>query len=85
MWEPLRLKGFEFTYENKDNGVQFKCVKCPIYELAKEIGATDWLYHHTCSADPFIVEGFNPKIGFKRKKTLMQGDECCDHFYFIKD
>ncbi|HOJ76687.1 MAG TPA: L-2-amino-thiazoline-4-carboxylic acid hydrolase [Bacillota bacterium] len=85
LWEPLRAKGFEFTYEIKPDGVQFKCTKCPIYDLAIEINATEWLYHHTCCSDPHIVEGFNPKIGLRRTKTLMQGADCCDHFYFIKE
>jgi predicted ArsR family transcriptional regulator len=83
-WEPLREKGFEFTCEIKNDGIQMKCTKCPAYELAKRINATDWLYHHTCSVDQYIAQGFNPKIGFKRTKTLMQGDEYCDHFYFMK-
>lgn len=38
-----------------------------------------------CAGDPYIVEGFNPKMGFKRTKTLTLGDDCCDHFYYYKD
>lgn len=84
-WEPLKAKGFEYTSEKKEDGIQMWCTKCPVYDLAKELNATDWMYHHTCCADPFIAEGFNPKIGFKRTKTLMQGDEYCDHFYYRKE
>jgi len=83
-WEPLRAKGFEYTSEIQTNGIQMRCTKCPAFELAKEINATEWLYHHTCSVDQFIASGFNPKIGFKRTKTLMQGDDYCDHYYYIK-
>ena len=54
-------------------------------EKAEErLKATDWLYHHTCSADEAMVSGFNPKIGFRRTKTLMQGDDYCDHYYYMK-
>lgn len=84
-WEPLRAKGFEYTCEAAENGVQMRCTKCPAYEMAKELDAADWLYHHTCSIDQSIASGFNPCIGFRRTKTLMQGDDCCDHFYYMKE
>ncbi len=85
LWEPLRSKGFEFTLKKNHEGVQMYCTKCPIYDLAKELDALEWMYHHTCLADPYIAEGFNPNIGLKRSMTLMQGDACCDHFYYYKE
>jgi predicted ArsR family transcriptional regulator len=85
LWEPLRIKGFEFTSQEVSGGIQMKCTKCPVFEMAKEISGTEWLYHHTCCADPYIASGFNPQIGLKRTLTLMQGDAYCDHFYFYKE
>ena len=85
LWEPLRSKGFEFTYEVKENGIQMHCTKCPIYELAKALHAEEWLYYHTCQTDPYIAEGFNSNIKLERKKTLMQGDSYCDHFYYKQE
>lgn len=83
LWEPLRAKGFEFTVECREDGVQMRCVRCPNYDLAREIeGGPEWLYYLTCATDPHVVAGFNPKIGFRRTKTLMAGDDCCDHFYY---
>jgi hypothetical protein len=61
-----------------------RCTKCPAYEMAKDMNATEWLYHHICSIDEYVVSGFNPKIGFTRTKTLMQGDDYCDHYYYMK-
>ncbi len=84
LWEPLKEKGFEFTSEVKGNGIQMKCTRCPIYEMAKEMKATDLMYYHTCSTDECIASAFNPQIGFKRTKTLMQGDDYCDHYYYMK-
>ena len=85
LWEPLREKGdFEYTVEKTESGVQIKCTKCHPYDLAKQHGITEQVYYMGCEMDPFIVEGFNPNIGFKRTKTLMQGDDCCDHFYYYK-
>lgn len=84
LWEPLRQKGFEFSVEEKPDGVQMRCTRCPIFDMAKELGGTDWMYHHTCSVDPYIAEGFNERIKLVRTKTLMQGDPYCDHFYTMK-
>lgn len=85
LWEPLRNRGYEFTIERSEKGVQMECTVCPLANLYKALGGTDWGYHLYCSADEYLVKGFNPKIGFKRLKTLMEGHNCCDHFYFIKD
>lgn len=81
LWEPLSTQGFEFTVENRDDGIQIYCTRCPLYELAKEINGQEWMYYINCGTDPYIVQGFNPMIHFKRTKTLMQGHDCCDHFY----
>jgi predicted ArsR family transcriptional regulator len=85
LWEPLREHGFEYTQEEAEIGFQMNCTKCPHYELAKRHGITEQMFYMVCEGDHFIAEGFNPNIGFKRTKTLMQGDDCCDHFYYYKD
>jgi predicted ArsR family transcriptional regulator len=85
LWEPLREHGFEYTMEVTESGYQMNCIKCPQYDLAKHNGITEQMFYMACASDPFIAEGFNPNIGFKRTKTLVQGDSCCDHFYYYKD
>jgi predicted ArsR family transcriptional regulator len=85
IWEPLRKQGLEFSMEQTINGLQMKCTKCPVADLYRQAGGTDWGYHLYCAADKHIVEAFNPNIGFRRSKTLMEGHDCCDHFYFWKD
>jgi predicted ArsR family transcriptional regulator len=82
LWEPLRALGFEFTFEQQEDGVQLWCTRCPLSDRAHAAEATKWGYHLYCATDPYIVAGFNPKIGFRRTKTLMEGDDCCDHFYY---
>lgn len=81
----VREGGYEFTMEETGDGVQMCFSRCPLHEFAKEHNVTGWAYRLICAQDPFIAEGFNPHIGFKRTKTLMQGDACCDHVYFIRD
>jgi predicted ArsR family transcriptional regulator len=85
VWEPLRNQGLEFTMERTANSIQMKCTKCPVADLYKQAGGTEWGYHLYCAADKHIAEAFNPQIGFRRTKTLMEGHDCCDHFYYLKE
>ncbi len=85
LWEPLKAQGFDYTVEKTDAGFQMNCTRCGFYELAKYCGITDEAFYMVCEADPYIAEGFNPNIGFKRTKTLMQGHDCCNHLYFYKN
>jgi predicted ArsR family transcriptional regulator len=85
LWEPLRAQGFEYTQEQRADGVQMRCTRCPVADRAREMHTADWMFRLDCGADEHIVAGFNPKIGFRRTKTLMQGNDCCDHFYYYKE
>jgi predicted ArsR family transcriptional regulator len=84
-WESLPVQDFEYTIEETESGYQIICTKCAPAEMAKLNDITELMFYACCGTDPFNVEGFNPNIGFKRTKTLMQGDDCCDHFYYYKD
>jgi hypothetical protein len=46
------------------------------------LNAADWLYALVCASDPYTAASFDG-IRFERTKTLMQGDDCCDHAYFV--
>ena len=83
LWEPM--KGwFEYTYEEKDGGIQMKVTRCPFADMAIGLGKEDWGFEFYCMSDYGIMEGFNPEIEFKRSKTLMEKHDCCDHFYCMK-
>ena len=32
-----------------------------------------------------MCRAFNPKIGMIRNKTLMQGDDCCNHRWVLEE
>ena len=81
LWEPLRREGFEFTYDWNELGCQFKVTRCPLAEIAKALKVEKWGVIFYCWSDEAICEGYNPGIRFRRTKTLMEGDEYCDHFY----
>jgi hypothetical protein len=83
LWGPLPEAGFDVAVENQPDGVQILCTRCPHADLAKQINASEWLYHLVCSGDPHAAAGFNSQIGFRRTQTLMEGHPCCDHFYFM--
>jgi predicted ArsR family transcriptional regulator len=85
LWEPLREKGFEFSMERTPDGAQMHVTRCPIAEIAKQLNAAEWLFRLTCATDEHSTAGFNPRIGFRRTKTLMEGADCCDHCYFDLD
>ena len=83
VWEPLLERGFEFTSEPRPNGIQLRVTRCPNAELGASLNAADWLSALVCAGDPHTAASFDPPIRFERTKTLMQGDDCCDHAYFV--
>jgi predicted ArsR family transcriptional regulator len=85
LWEPLREEGFEFTCEQTVQGYQLKVTRCPVAEIAKALGLEKWGYMFHCMGDESICEGYNPAIGMTRTKTLMEGDEYCNHLYHYRE
>ena len=85
LWTWVLDEGIEYEVEDTEEGTQFRVTHCPLAEMAKELNTTDWGFICFCADDPPMVAGFNPKMGFRRTKTLMEGDDCCDHFYFMKE
>jgi predicted ArsR family transcriptional regulator len=85
IWEPLSSQGFELTIEKTETGYRQCLTKCPIYDIAKRNGTTEESYYLCCANDPYMAEGFNPNIGFKRTKTLMQGHDCCNNELYHKN
>jgi predicted ArsR family transcriptional regulator len=82
LWEMLRPEGFEFTYDWNELGCQLKVTRCPVAEIAKALKVEKWGFIFHCWGDEAICEGYNPEIRLRRTKTLMEGDEYCDHFYY---
>lgn len=83
LWEPLREEGFEFTYEQSEQGYQMHVTRCPIAEIAKALKIEKWGFIFYCMGDAAICEGYNPEIRFMRTKTLMEGNVCPDDNFTI--
>ncbi len=84
LWGPMAESGFEYSVDNREGNYSFECTKCPMADLATEIEGEKWIFELACKSDYYMVEGFNSDIDFKRDKTLVEGDRCCDHSYSIK-
>jgi len=85
LWEPLRQEGFEFTCDQNELGFQLNVTRCPVAEIAKAHRLEKWGFIFHCMGDETICEGYNPAIAFRRTKTLMEGDDHCDHFYYYRE
>ena len=69
--------------ENRATSVRFKFTRCPWATCFRAIGRPE-IGRFFCDADEPMIEEFSPDIGFRRTKTLMDGDSCCDHHFFRK-
>jgi len=52
-------------------------------EIYRELGEPE-LGFVICAGDEPAVRFCNPKLAFKRIKVLMNGDEVCDHVFYVE-
>lgn len=72
----------DFEVIRKDpKALEVKVTRCVHEETFRRFNATDVGMRMICMGDHAVVEGFSPRIRFRRPKTLMAGDNCC-HFIF---
>ncbi len=76
--------GWTLALAEERGGLQLRCTACPHAALGKAQGISEYVAHLVCGGDPHLVEGFNPRMGFRRTRMLTAGDDHCDHFYFMK-
>lgn len=63
--------------------IGYRFYRCLWAEIFNELKAPDigrWL----CEGDEPAVRSFNPKLGFKRTKTLMDNQGECDHAFYVR-
>ena len=65
--------------EDTPQAFEVKVAECLWAKTFREIGAADIGYLLICHPDYAYCQGFNPKITMSRSKTLMQGDNDCNH------
>jgi hypothetical protein len=65
--------------EQSDKVHEIKVTECLWMETFKRFGATDIGYATVCHSDFCTCKAEHPGITLHRTRTLMQGDDCCDH------
>jgi len=66
-----------------ENGVGWDQKKCPVYEFFKKEGAVE-LTKAYCDMDKLAAEFVSDHIELKRQRTLANGDNICDFYYYKK-
>ena len=82
--KPSRFWEHTCTYEileYTEKVVEVKYTECICATIFREANASDIGYAAICHGDFAIAQAFNPKIKLTRTKTLMQGNDCCNHRY----
>lgn len=74
----------EFTIERTKDGFQICCTKCPHADVYLAINKKDYGILFKCNEDFAIYKAY-PDVFFRRTKTLMEGVDCCDHFFSDKE
>jgi hypothetical protein len=70
--------------EDSDTRQAYRFTRCMWAEAFRELNAEDIGFWVLCEGDASMASSFNPTISFSRTKTLMMGDDCCDHVYYLK-
>ena len=70
--------------EDSEEAFELKVTECVWAEVFREAGLGGEVGHAAvCRMDYNWPTSFNPTIRMERSKTLMQGDECCNHRYVV--
>jgi hypothetical protein len=70
--------------ENTPKALELKVTECLWAQTYRGANAGDLGYVLICHGDYASAEGFNPKMRMIRTKTLMQGQDCCNHRYVLE-
>ena len=69
--------------ENTESAFAVKIHECLWAKTFKESDDSDIGYSCICYPDYAVARAFNPKMKLIRTKTLMEGDDCCNHRWVI--
>ncbi len=85
LWNQLG-DNIDFTVEEQTpENLRLKVTRCFIAEEMRARNAADVGLAFYCAYDDGFCQGLNPAIKFTRTKTLMAGDDCCNHTYELRD
>jgi hypothetical protein len=74
----------DYTVEDQTpNRLKMRVTRCIWADEMRKHDAADIGFVFHCCWDYGFCLGLNPAMRFTRTKTLMQGDDCCDHTYEV--
>lgn len=71
---------FEIVHKTPER-LELRVTRCIYAEEMRRLGASETGLAAFCAYDEGFCQGLNPRMRFTRTKTLMGGDDCCDHTY----
>lgn len=75
--QPLTIEIVEFT----EDVCEYRVTECLWAKTFRDAGVSDLGEACICHGDYAAIEAFNADFEMVRDKTLMAGDECCNHRY----
>jgi hypothetical protein len=82
---PLFKHALTYTVvEDTPTAVEMRISECLWAKTFREADAADIGYALLCHSDFASAPAFNPKMEMIRTKTLMQGNDCCNHRWVMK-
>ena len=73
------------TRRREGNKIIFDVRECLWAKTFEDMEDKELGYVICCKGDFAMAPAVSPKLSLKRTKTLMQGDECCDHEWCWED
>lgn len=64
--------------------IGLKVTRCMWAEVLAELGEPE-LGMYWCASDEPNIKAYNERLGMKRTKTIVQGDEFCDHIFCVEE
>ena len=84
LWDQM-IDGIEFeVLERTPNELRLSVSKCLFADEMGKLGAAGIGDAFYCAYDFGFCQGLNLAIEFTRSKSLMNGDDCCNHTYTLK-
>jgi hypothetical protein len=84
LWDQVADR-LDFTVEERsEKRLALRVTRCFFADEMRRLGAAEIGYAFYCTYDDGFCQGLNPAITFTRTRTLMQGNDCCDHTYDLE-
>lgn len=69
--------------ESSEDSVRLRFTSCPLAGYFRSIGKPE-IGRFFCHVDRPMIKAFNPGMEFEITKTLMNGDDHCNHHFFVQ-